>query len=100
VPNQVLSINVRPDLIQQGEQRLEYEAEQRQRQAQAQRNAEGVFWLNQQQEKVSLPFQKRANKACSGWWGFCGFEKHFSGFGFFLLSNIFSARPTTTNANR
>ncbi|MBE7535431.1 MAG: hypothetical protein HS124_06845 [Anaerolineales bacterium] len=40
------------------------------------------------------------NKACSGWWGVCGFDKHFSGFGFFLLSGIIPARPTTTNANR
>jgi hypothetical protein len=40
------------------------------------------------------------NKACSGWWGFCGFDKHFSGFRFFLLSGIIPARPTTTNANR
>ncbi|MBE7535418.1 MAG: hypothetical protein HS124_06780 [Anaerolineales bacterium] len=44
--------------------------------------------------------QNGANKACSGWWGFCGFDKHFSGFGLFLLSGIFPARPTTTNANR
>jgi len=43
---------------------------------------------------------KTPNKACSGWWGVCGFDKHFSGFGFFLLSGIISARPTTTNANR
>jgi len=40
------------------------------------------------------------NNACSGWWGLCGFEKHFSGFGFFLLSGIISTRPTTTNASR
>jgi hypothetical protein len=32
--------------------------------------------------------------------GFCAFYKHFSGFGLFLLSNIFSTRPPTTNANR
>jgi hypothetical protein len=44
--------------------------------------------------------KKRANKACSGWWGFCRIFGHFSGFGFFLLSGIFPARPTTTNANR
>jgi len=44
--------------------------------------------------------KKTPNKACSGWWGFCGFDKHFSGFGFFLLSGIIPARPTTTNANR
>jgi len=50
--------------------------------------------------KVRLASQERANKACSGWWGFCGFDKHFSGFGFFLLSGIIPARPTTTNANR
>jgi len=30
----------------------------------------------------------------------CGFDKHFSGFRLFLLSGIFPARPTTTNANR
>jgi hypothetical protein len=40
------------------------------------------------------------NKACSGRWGFFAIYKHFSGFGFFLLSGIFSARPTATNANR
>ena len=28
-------------------------------------------------------YKKTPNKACSGWWGFCGFDKHFSGFGFF-----------------
>jgi hypothetical protein len=44
--------------------------------------------------------QERANKACSGFVGFCGIFKHFSGFGFFLLSGIFPARPQTTNANR
>lgn len=48
---QVLPVNVRPDLIQQGEQQLREEAEERQRQAQAQRDAEGAFWLNQQQKK-------------------------------------------------
>jgi hypothetical protein len=32
--------------------------------------------------------------------GFCRIFKHFSGFGFFLLSGIFHARPQTTNANR
>jgi len=42
----------------------------------------------------------RANKACSGFVGFCRIFKHFSGFGFFLLSGIFPARPQTTNANR
>ena len=40
------------------------------------------------------------NKACSGFVGVCGFDNHFSGFGFFLLSGIFPARPQTTNANR
>jgi len=40
------------------------------------------------------------NKACSGFLGVCGFEKHFSGFGFFLLSGIFPARPKSANANR
>jgi hypothetical protein len=49
---------------------------------------------------ASLAQQETPNKACSGWWGFCGFEKHFSGFGFFLLSNRIPARPTTTNAHR
>jgi hypothetical protein len=43
---------------------------------------------------------KTPNKACSGFAGVCGFEKHFSGFGFFLLSGIFPARPQTTNASR
>lgn len=50
-PGQVLSVNVRPDLIQQGEQQLKEEAEARERQARAQRDAEGAFWLNQQQKK-------------------------------------------------
>jgi hypothetical protein len=27
--------------------------------------------------------QKRANKACTGRWGFCGIFKYFSGFEFF-----------------
>ena len=44
--------------------------------------------------------QKRANKACSGFVGVCAVYKHFSGFGFFLLSGIFPARPQTTNASR
>ena len=41
-----------------------------------------------------------SNKACSGFVGVCAVYKHFSGFGFFLLSGIFPARPQTTNANR
>jgi hypothetical protein len=32
--------------------------------------------------------------------GFCAFFEHFSGFGFFLLSGIFPARPLAGNANR
>jgi hypothetical protein len=51
-------------------------------------------------KSASLAFIVPPNKACSGWWGFCAFYKHFSGFGLFLLSGIFPARPTTTNANR
>jgi hypothetical protein len=30
----------------------------------------------------------------------CGIFEHFSGFEFFLLSNIIHARPHATNANR
>ena len=44
--------------------------------------------------------KKRANKVCSGRVGFVAIFKHFSGFEFFLLSNIFHARPHATNANR
>ena len=44
--------------------------------------------------------KKRANKACSGFLGVCGFDKHFSRFKFFLLSGIFLARPKSTNASR
>jgi hypothetical protein len=40
------------------------------------------------------------NKACSGFLGVCGFDEHFSGFEFFLLSGIFPARPKSANANR
>jgi len=32
--------------------------------------------------------------------GFCGIFEHFSGFGLFLLPNIFSARPKSANASR
>jgi len=32
--------------------------------------------------------------------GFCAIYKHFSGFGFFLLSNIIHTRPLAGNANR
>jgi hypothetical protein len=34
------------------------------------------------------------NKACSGFLGVCGFEKHFSGFEFFLLSEFYLVPPT------
>jgi hypothetical protein len=37
--------------------------------------------------------EKPPNKACSGLAGFCAIYKHFSGFGLFLLSGIFPARP-------
>jgi rubredoxin len=48
-PEEVLPISVRPEFIQQGEQRLREEDEKRrQQQAQAQRDAEGAFWLSQQ----------------------------------------------------
>ena len=40
------------------------------------------------------------NTACSGCVGLCAVYKHFSGFGFFLLTGIYLARPHTTNANR
>jgi len=51
-------------------------------------------------QPASLAFIEPPNKACSGLAGFCAIYKHFSGFGFFLLSGIFPARPPTTNANR
>ena len=50
--------------------------------------------------RASLAQQKTPNKACNGFLGVCGFEKHFSRFKFFLLSNIFPARPKSANANR
>lgn len=51
-------------------------------------------------QATSLAQQKTPNKACSGLAGFYAIYKHFSGFGFFLLSGIILARPPTTNANR
>jgi len=48
----------------------------------------------------SLLTKTAANKACSGQVGFVAVFKHFSGFGFFLLPNIISARPLATNASR
>jgi len=39
------------------------------------------------------------NTACSGFLGVCAVYKHFSGFGLFLLSGIFPARPQTTTDN-
>src|SRR3989304_1659231 len=36
----------------------------------------------------------RANKACTGRWGFCAIYKHFSGFEFSLLPNRVHARPS------
>ena len=40
-----------------------------------------------------LPAKTAPNKACAGRLGFVAIFKHFSGFGFFLLSNRIHARP-------
>jgi hypothetical protein len=45
----------------------------------------GIFF-----QSASLAIIEPPNKACSGFLGVCGFEKHFSGFELFLLPNIFS----------
>ena len=42
----------------------------------------------------------RANKACTGRWGFCRIFEYFSGFEFFLLPNRVHARLPASNANR
>jgi hypothetical protein len=55
----------------------------------------GVFF-----QAMSLAFREMPNKACTRQVGFCGFFKHFPRFEFFLLSNIFHARPLAGNANR
>jgi hypothetical protein len=44
--------------------------------------------------------QKLPNKACSRLVGFVPTYKHFSGFGFFLLSKRISSRPPAANAIR
>jgi len=50
------------------------------------------FWA------ASLPNVGHTNKACIGRVGLCGFEKQFSGFGLFYISNSFLAHPPLTQA--
>jgi len=54
-----------------------------------------------QTAKVALK-SKLPNKACSGFLGVCAIYKHFSGFGFFYISNLFSAaqNPLTQTVGR
>jgi len=47
----------------------------------------GVFCVNQVWRSVRLP-----DKACSEFMGVCAIYKHFSGFGFFLLSSKIHTR--------
>jgi len=49
---------------------------------------------------LSYKMIARLHSRCTRQVGFCGFEKHFSRFGFILLSGIFPARPLAGNANR
>jgi hypothetical protein len=54
-------------------------------------------FLNDQKKKHrkdNCVFKGLPNKACSGFVGFCGFDKHFSSFGLFLLSNRIHVRPS------
>jgi hypothetical protein len=43
---------------------------------------------------------ERANKACTGRWGFCGIFEHFPRFEFSLLPSRVRARPSASNASR
>jgi hypothetical protein len=58
------------------------------------------WFLAEYKRAGSLQNQKRANKACTGRWGFCAIYKQFSGFKFFLLPNRIHARPSASNASR
>jgi len=67
------------------------------------RHGEGTEALSQETESNgSVPPKSQAPSPdpTSGFLGVCGFEKHFSGFEFFLLSNRISARPKSANASR
>jgi len=58
-----------------------------------------LFYQSEEQNR-----EKMANTACTGRWGLLLRSvrdlQAFSGFGFFLLSNIIHARPHAGNANR
>jgi hypothetical protein len=47
-----------------------------------------------------LDVHRAAEQSVQWMVGILGFDKHFSCYGFILLSGIIQARPATTNANR